>query len=168
MRFRLLLFISFYFPGLFLTGFTQTLPLERSVDWTLAGLRDTTSNNFQKIDMQAFGAVGDGLTPNDIIMSSVLSSNLGSGAILEFPTGNFLFNYTIDLPSNIIIRGQGAESTILTMNLNGFGHAINVQGISIGSDTTSLVQTAIKDSSFIIVLSPNNFTAGNWIQIIQQ
>ena len=37
------------------------------------------------------------------------------GSELEF----FLFNQTINLPGNIVLKGKGADSTILKFNLNG-------------------------------------------------
>jgi hypothetical protein len=150
------------------TAFSQTLPPTRSVDWTLAGLRDTTTIGFIQIDMQVEGAVGNGNVPNDTILDNVLNSISGPGAILNFPDGNFLFNNTINLPSNIIIKGQGAEETTFTMDLGGLGHSISIQGSLIASDTTSLTQTAVKDSNFMLVLDLGDFSIGDWVQIIQE
>ena len=84
--------ISILFILIGVSCFSQTLPISRSVDWTLAGLRDTTTNGFIEIDMQALGVVGNGTTPNDSIVDNVLLSINNSGAILNFPSGNFLFN----------------------------------------------------------------------------
>ena len=147
--------------------FSQTLAPSRSVDWTLAGLRDTTTNNFIEIDMQTQGAVGDGIIPNDSIIINVLSSITSPGAILNFPIGNYLFNNTIHIPSNIIIRGQGVGSTTFIMNSGGQNHSISINGVIIQSDTTSIIEPAIKDSNFIVVSDPTNFSIGNWVQIIQ-
>ena len=158
---------SLFFFLIAVGGFSQTLPPSRSVDWTLAGLRDTTTVGFQLVDMQAEGVVGDGIAPNDSIVNNVISSIVGPGAILNFPSGNFLFNNTIDIPSNIIVRGQGADNTTFTMNLGGTGHSFNIQGNSINADTNSLIESAIKDSSFVIVSDPAVFTAGDWLQIVQ-
>lgn len=149
------------------SAFSQTLAPERSVDWTLAGLRDTTTNNFTEIDMQAEGAVGNGVVPNDSILADVLLSVTGAGVILNFPTGNYLFNNSINLPSNIVLRGEGADQTIFTMDLGGDGHSININGSLNSSDTTSLIESATKDSSSITVSDPGSFSVGNWVQIIQ-
>lgn len=158
---------SLLFLLICVSGFSQTLPLSRSVDWTLAGLRDTTTNGFIEIDMQAQGVVGNGTTPNDSIVENVLLSIINSGAILNFPSGNFLFNNTINIPTNIIIRGEGAEVTSFTMDLGGTGHSFRIQGQAINSDTTSIINFSAKDSDFIIVSDPNSFSIGDWIQIIQ-
>ncbi len=146
----------------------QTLPSARSVNWKLSGLRDTASMGFVEFDMQASGVVGDGLTPNDSVLSSVLSAVSGPGAILIFPAGNFLFNNSIVLPSDVIIRGQGAENTTFSMDLGGSGHAFSIAGYQVNTDTSSLIQNAVKDSSILYVANPSLFIAGNWIRIVQQ
>jgi hypothetical protein len=156
----------------FLLNFTidnnaQTLPSSRAVDWTLAGLRDTSTLGFQLINMQIAGAVADGITPNDVVVANTIGAITSNGAILEFSTGIFLFNSTINLPSNIIIKGQGADSTTFKMDLGGSGHSIKIVGSSSIGDTTSLTQSAAKDSTFINVIDTTGFSVGDWIQIIQ-
>jgi hypothetical protein len=160
-------FILLCLFGLLFNGFTQTLPATRRVNWTLAGLRDTTTSGFTIIDMQTQGAIGDGITPNDSVVSAVLASVTGPGAILVFQSGDFLFNHTIVLPANTIIRGQGAANTTFTMSLGGTGYGISAQGSVNNADTTSLVQTAIKDSNFILVSDTTDFAIGDWVQIIE-
>ncbi len=161
----LIIIVSFF--SLTLNNYAQTLPTSRLVDWTLAGLRDTSTIGFQVIDMQVAGAIGDGVTPNDVVLSNTIASITSNGAILEFSNGNFLFNNTINLPSNIIIKGQGADSTTFTLDLGGSGHSITAIGSSLNNDTTSLSQTAIKDSASIHVIDTSGFSIGDWIQIIQ-
>jgi hypothetical protein len=165
--YRRLLLVFLILFGTALNGFSQTLLATRTVNWTLAGLRDTTTSGFAIIDMQTYGAIGDGITPNDSVVSAVLSSVTGPGAILVFQSGDFLFNHTIVLPANTIIRGQGAANTIFTMSLGGTGYGISAQGTMNIADTTSLVQTAIKDSNFILVSDTTDFAIGDWIQIIE-
>ena len=151
-----------------LSAFSQTLVPSRIADWTLAGLRDSTTIDFIEIDMLAQGAIGDGVAPNDSILANVLLSISGPGAILNYQTGNYLFNNTINIPSNVIIKGQGAHNTVFTMNLGGTSHSFRIQGSSISSDTSSLIEFAAKDSSSIIVSDPGSFSTGNWVQIVQQ
>lgn len=147
--------------------FAQTLPVERSVDWTLAGLRDTTTNGFITIDMHERGVMGDGTTPNDTILQSVFADLSDDGAILIFPAGDFLFNQTIDVPDNTLIKGHGADATTFTIDLGGSGHSIRIQGSGSKSLTSSISAFASKDSSFVIAAQPAGFVAGDWVQIIQ-
>lgn len=147
--------------------FSQIISPARSVDWTLAGLRDTTTAGFVEIDMEAQGVIGDGLTPNDSILESVLRSNVAPGVILTFPAGNYLFNSTIEIPSNVIIKGEGAEHTTFTIDLDGSGHAISIQGSRISSDTTSITSPARKASDTLSVSNADIFSQGDWVQIVQ-
>jgi hypothetical protein len=147
--------------------FSQILPAERVVDWTIAGLKDTSTVDFITIDMSAFPISTDGSAPIDAIVSEVLNSVPQSGAILEFPDGSFLFNQSIQLKNNTIIRGQGAGNTVFFSQLNGLGHSIIVQGYSNSFDTTFLTETGFKDSNFIYIENYSLFSVGDWIQIIQ-
>ena len=151
-----------------INGFSQTIPSSRTVDWTIAGLRDTTTVGFNVIDMQSQGIIGDGITANDSLLSDVLSSMSDTGSVLVFPVGNFLFNNTIELPGNTIIKGQGADQTTFTMNLGGSSHSIIIQGTSMYNNVTLLSQSASKDSNFFYVSDTSGIIAGDWVQIIQQ
>jgi hypothetical protein len=144
----------------------QTLPQNRGVDWTVAGLRYDTLAGLPLIDMTNYGATGDGLTNNDSVISSFVSQYFGAGAILYFPSGNFVFNNKILLPDNYILRGAGADSTVFVMDLGGSGHAIDITG-TVASDSSRIVQTALKNSSVLQVWDETGFTAGDWVQIKQ-
>jgi hypothetical protein len=137
-------------------------------NWSFFGLKDTSTLNFNNIDLSNYGLYSSGLIPNDSLLSSIIgttSSGSAAGVILNFPAGIYLFNQTINLPENIVLKGRGADSTILKFNLNGVGHAIEVLG-SISSDTTSITQNIYKDSNSIFVYNSSSFIAGDWIRII--
>jgi hypothetical protein len=142
MRYRLL-FICFLIIAH--SSVSQTLPANRSVDWTLAGLRDTTTNGFAVVDMQAMGAMGNGTTNNDSVMTAVLASLTGTGAILIFQAGNFLFNHPINLSSN----------------------SFNISGSISNPDTSALLQAGVKDSNYILISDSSHFSINDWVQIIQ-
>lgn len=146
---------------------SQTLPTERSVDWTLAGIRDTNTIGFEVYDMNDLGVIGDGKSPNDEALNGILTSLNGNGAIIKFPSGNFLFNKTINLPSNVVISGKGTDNTTFTFDLGGKGHSITASGKSNRTDTTYIVNTAKKDDSILVVNDYSLFSEGDWIQIIQ-
>ena len=58
--------LIFILPLFFLSfSFAQILPPQRSVDWKVAGLKDTTSQGFTIVDASTYGFVADGVTPND-------------------------------------------------------------------------------------------------------
>ncbi len=153
--------------SLSLITYAQTLPANRAVDWTIAGLNDTSTVGFTVIDMAAAGLVGDGATANDADMTTVLAGISGPGAILEFPAGNFLFNQTLNLPSNIVLKGEGAEMTTLSFDLGGSGDAINVSGSDVNSVSSTLTASAFKNDFIIEVADGSIFQIGDWIRTIQ-
>lgn len=149
-----------------LFSFSQTLPTQRSVDWKLAGLRDTSTAGFITIDMQTLGVINDGLTPNDALMDSLLNVYGDQGTILSFPAGDFLFQETIELPNNTIIRGDGAESTTFHFDLGGSDHSFHIEGENDNTSTSSVIGDAWKDNDFILVDDPSLFSSGDWIRIL--
>lgn len=143
----------------------QDLPSERSVNWANAGLKSIQTSNFEIIEMQNFSIVNDGKTANDTFLTNALATVSSNGAVLVFPSGEFLFNNTINLPSNVIIKGDGANMTTFLMDLSGANNAISIKGSLINSITTAITQTALKGSNSIEVLNATEFEAGDWIQI---
>lgn len=160
--------LFFFLMLLSTSGFSQILHQSRSVDWTAAGLKEKVSYDYVRIDMQEMGAIGDGTTPNDQILSNVLSTLTQQGAILNFPSGNFLFNSTIELPSDVVISGEGASSTIFTMDLGGSGHSILVEGSSSITHSGTLMEAANKGSTDLTISNSQLFSVGDWIKIIQE
>ncbi|NND77424.1 MAG: T9SS type A sorting domain-containing protein [Flavobacteriales bacterium] len=145
---------------------SQVLPPERSVDWTIAGLKDTTTFGLEVINVTDIGLVGDGFTANDMALSDAIANTTADGLIFEFPEGNFLFNSSIVLPGFTILRGAGAESTTLSLDLNGNGHGIVVHG-NLVSEFSSFTQNAINNDDAIFVEDASSFGPGDWLRIIQ-
>ena len=146
--------------------YAQVLSSVRSTDWTIAGLNDTSTLNFIHYDFQSYGGLGDGITPNDLVLDSILSL-ITNGAVIDFPGGDFLFNSPITLSNNIVLRGDGAESTTIKLDLGGTSHGIIIHGTQISSDTSSFSNSATKDSNFIEIIDASSFNIGDWIRIIQ-
>ena len=144
--------------------FCQSIPSARLTDWSLAG--NKVSNNYPIIKMQNNGVIGDGITPNDSILYQALSFMIGSGAILEFPNGQFLFNQPILLPSNVIISGQGPNNTIFKHNLNGSGDAFIIKGKPTNISSI-LSQSIVKNDTIINVNNGALFSPGEWIQLFK-
>ena len=70
----------------FIESRAQVLPNGRGVDWSIAGLRDTTTLGFNLYNASNEGFSNSGLTPNDIILSNFLSNHT-EPLILFFPAG---------------------------------------------------------------------------------
>jgi hypothetical protein len=159
------LFLSLFYHC---ESFSQIIPADRLVDWKIAGLNDTTTLDFEWIDLSQFGMDTNGILPCDVVIDSLLALAYPTGVILQFPAGTFLFNDPKQIPSNCVIRGQGANSTTLKMDLGGTGHGFNIQGSQSAIDTSYLMINALKDSNNIEVFNAASFSVGDWIRIGQE
>jgi hypothetical protein len=157
-----------YFCVVSLQGFAQILPESRSVNWTQAGLTDTSTSEFTLYNVLEEGAVADGATSVNLIVDSLLQLNDSNGIHLHFPQGNYLFTETVNLPENCLISGEGVSKTHFIFNLGGTGHAIQAIGNVIPSDSSSLLLPAAKGSNKIVITNAGIFLPGQWIRIQQQ
>lgn len=164
--FMLKYYIGFVLLILINTLNAQVLPSDRDCNWSNAGLNDTTTSQFQTIDLSQYGFNGNGTTSNDAALANVLSISFGSGAILEFPDGNFLFNNAIDLPDNIVLKGKGPDSTKLIFNLSTADDAIKIKGNKT-SISSNLFLNADNDTNFVVVNNSSGFSQGDWVLINQ-
>lgn len=154
-------FLFFHF-----LSFAQVLPSERRVNWSAAGLRDTSTVGFTVLDALAQGLFTDGNTPCDYPLGSLML-NHQEPIIVYFPPGDYLFNAAIPMRSNMVFRGAGATNTRFIIDHGGSGNGVNILGSAVQSDTSSLQQTATKGQTFLRVNNPAMYQAGNWIQLIQ-
>jgi hypothetical protein len=163
MRFFLNLFILLVFSS---EIYSQVLPANRSVNWSLAGYHGTVPNYTTVINIASYGGLGDGLTPTDTAFADALNALSGGDGVIYFPAGNYLFKSPISLRSNLILRGATSDSTTLKFELasNNSYDAINISGSATGTVVT-LANTAYKDSTFIEVDSASNFATGDYIKL---
>lgn len=160
---KLVLFLLFSFVCH--VSFAQTIPTQRTVNWQVAGIKDTTTQGFTIVDGSTYGFVNDGVTPNDYPLGSLMLAYQGP-TIVYFPAGTYLFNTSIYLRSNFIVRGAGADQTTFIIEHPNNGHSFYATGYPT-NDTSSLTQTANKGSNQLIVANAGAFSVGNWIQLQQ-
>lgn len=146
--------------------FAQTLNPTRATDWTLAGIKDSSTLNFEIIQLTDFGIVGDNTTPNDAAIQAALQSSGSFGKILVFPSGQFRFENSLHVPNNTVFRGAGAEFTQLTLDLGGSGNGFNISG-SLGMDSSLVTNDLSKDDFNIPVFDASKFEVGDWIKIME-
>jgi hypothetical protein len=148
---------------------SQVIPSDRFFPWSSYGLRDTNTLNFNNIDLSLYPIDSIGVNNNDSLIQTIISDASSSGypgLILSFPSGTFLFNESINLPNNTVLKGYGASSTTLKFDLNGSNHCINISG-NVLTDTSAVIANGIIDSSFLFLFNTSQFSVGDWIRIIQ-
>lgn len=145
----------------------QTIPAARRVDWSGAGLKDTSVSFSNYVDVTSAGVVGDSTTINDQSFQNILNGLNGLPSILYFPPGNYLFTNGFTLPSNIIIRGHSVEQTRMRFNLAGAAsNLFNITGTTSPSETF-LLASGMKGDSFIRVNTPSMFSSGDYLKLFQ-
>jgi hypothetical protein len=145
---------------------SQTIPLERTVNWSVAGIKDSTTVGFTVLDAVNEGLFNDGITPCDYPLGSLMI-NHSEPIIIYFPPGEYLFNNVIPMRSNMVLRGSGATNTKFIINHNGTGNGVEIHGWASNTDTTKVLNELIKDASELNVNNSSIFQVGDWIQIIE-
>src|SRR5687768_7443750 len=93
----------------------QSLPDEYKYDWKLAGNK-IVLNNYKTYNFKEL--IGYQAEKNaNAAIQSVLANQGNDTLLLYFPNGTYYFSESIKLPSNTIICGQSADSTIFIFDL---------------------------------------------------
>ena len=144
----------------------QVLTSDRRTDWSLTGFQDTLPVYNHVLNITTYGAAGDGTTVNDTAIAKAITALNGYSGIIYFPSGNFLFNQSIILPDSVVLKGNSADSTILSFNLGGVNSLIVMKGTE-GPNVASFQANAAKDSTSITVNDASAINVGDYIRISQ-
>ena len=156
------------FIGLSFWGQCQILPNYKATNWSYAGLESNVDQTtFVKAKASENGFANDGITDNTTALNNLFSTFIGQGLIIQFDSGNYVFNSTIKLPSNTIIKGLGANKTTLTIDLNGAGNAIEIAGTLSKKMSSSLTSKMFKNSTSITINSPEIYQPNEWLKLSQ-
>lgn len=144
--------------------FSQTIPEERTVDWTQAGVADTSTASFQTVVMSDYGVSADSSQANDSLLGALLEA-FGEQTIFQFPSGTFLFNDPVVLSNGQVIRGEGSEETHFVFDQGGRGHSFQIHGEGVVSDTLWLADATIKDQGFLVLKDASNLRKTDWLHL---
>lgn len=165
--------ITFVFLGVFLFSFifinsinAQVLPSDRRVNWSQVLTNFVFNYPTNAINFVSAGGNNTGSISNDALMTSILNGiDSSTGAIIYFPQGTYLFNSTIDLKSNVILKGESAGNTVMNFDLGGTGNLIQIYGTQTLNES-NFALPASKDEDIITVNDASSFHEGDFIRII--
>lgn len=159
----LFLFLTFQ-----LSLFSQIIPEERLVDWSVAGLIETIPEPTTIIDVTDYGLVGDSLTDNSAAFQTAIAALGGSAGVLYFPEGKYSFLSQMQIPTGVIIRGEGSDKTKLFFNLD--GNSIHCMLVSAGQSEsfTRVYSGFAKGSDTLVLRSQLDFTADEFAEMRQE
>ena len=140
----------------------------RAIDWSASGVPGgvpTRSNICATIQASAYGNGSSDATSG--IQAAL--NGCAANSVVALSAGTFLINGSLSIPSNVSLRGAGADQTIL--NLNGSGRA----AINMGSgdppnalaNSVNITGGATAGSSSIVVANAANFTVGGYVHITE-
>ncbi|SDM58069.1 Por secretion system C-terminal sorting domain-containing protein [Catalinimonas alkaloidigena] len=150
--------------GCCLSGSTQTLPAERTTDWSRAGTVPTEFPDGAWVDFQHAGGFADGVTPNDAVISRLLDSLRGVPAVLYFPPGTYRFERPLVLRDHLILRGASAAETRLRFALQEEKDLISVTG-KVTADTAALTADAAQGDRRVHVTASARFQPGDYVYL---
>ena len=152
-------------------AFSQTLPTNRIVDWSKAGVQGGIPqvNAVYNVLTTTPALVADGVTDNTISLQALLNDNMTypSPCVFYFPAGTYIFKSTVFLTSGRVLRGESPSTTLFHFNLGNTNvHCIDIVSRTAGN-LTNVNAGSSKGSASITVADGNLFQAGNWAQIKQ-
>ncbi|GEM_PF-5481435 len=114
-----------------LTGISQSIyngighiPPESQGEWTNAGLLNPISAADHILYITDFTGSDDAR----IVAAIDSANNLTGITIIYFPAGNYIFQQTINLSSNIIIQGEGSELTFFKFDNDKCSNGFSITG----------------------------------------
>lgn len=148
-----------------LTGFSQSIyngighiPASCQVEWTNAGLYNPISTADNILYITDFTGSYDAR-----IQAAInAANNLNGVTIIYFPAGNYVFQQTINLSSNIIIQGAGSASTVFKFDNDKCSNAFSIVGGGPVNEKTVTGNIA-KTDNVITVSNTTGYQANDWI-----
>lgn len=138
----------------------------RFTDWSSAGLESTVDpDEFETIFAEEYGITTDTLKSNSDSFENILTLFLNKKIKILFKPGKFYFSRTISLPSNIILKGSGADSTEFIFDLNGTGHSIEIKGAISKRDTSSVSKDIKRNNQGFDVNNTTIFQKSDWVYL---
>lgn len=138
----------------------------KNTDWNHIGSESGAYINGKQLNLMDFGCKADNATDNSTALQNAIKSLNGSSGVIEIPAGNYVFKKSISIPSNILIKGQGSDKTILNFNLNGSGDIFSIQG-NVSNVSSPVLSGTTKGSSTVKVSNTAGFAAGDYVLVKQ-
>jgi hypothetical protein len=163
---RLLLHLT-VFLSYSLCLLAQTIPATRLVNWQSAGLDVPFILPENTINVLDFGAVGNNSNNDAPAIQAAINSLGANGGIVYIPSGTYLMQSGLSLPSGVSLRGASATTTHLRFDLANSGSTcINVSG-AVAGNYRAVTSGYELGSSLLSVADTAGFAAGHFAELVQ-
>lgn len=156
---------------LFRFTFSQSIDNSRTVDWSIAGVENgipCVNDESLIFNIMDYGGTNDGTTNNYSALQNALTAAKNQTSelkVIYFPEGEYLFNTSVRVPSNTIIRGEGYQKTKFTFDLDGANNPCFDTPIWKWGDYVDVTGGSNKESTQITVTDASSFIIGEWLEI---
>ncbi len=147
----------------------QIIPESNLVDWSNAGYPGNFPDPATIVSVMDFGAVGDGIADDRAAVLAAIASLNNQPGVIFFPAGSYKITSTVNIPSDVVLRGEGVTSTFIKLNMGGSAiDGFNITG-SINSTEVAVISGYTKGSTQLIIdgVYENFFAEGDYIELRQ-
>jgi len=139
----------------------------RAIDWTLAGIPGGIPNRTTICTTLNASSFGNGSSDASSAIQSAMNSCPNS-QVVSLSAGTFLVNSCMTVPSGVVLRGQGANQTILNVHCSGrFAISLGNGGQPNNSNDVSITGGATAGSRSITVSSTSGMSVGSYLEITE-
>lgn len=147
---------------LVLCSFAQTIPIDRTTNWSKAGYIDNGQNFDAVLDFVSEGGDPTGANSNDAVFEQIKFSYEGQSVQLNVPSGTYKFETSISFPSNFHLSGSCADSCKFIFDLNGNGSLMNISG-ELGTVNYTITENAAVGDSIIFLDQATELFLEDWL-----
>lgn len=138
-----------------------------AASWDRAGLRTSSPTPVATLSVRDYGATGDGETDDTAAFEAAMSA-LAKPGVLRIPAGTYRLRRTLSLESGMVLRGDGAQKSLLVFDLGGASDPCLDFTTYNSRSWTDFTADAALGATTITVASAKDMTAGAWVEIEQQ
>ncbi|MFM8597259.1 MAG: glycosyl hydrolase family 28-related protein [Flavobacteriales bacterium] len=158
----LLFFLGFFLLVQHLNA-QATFPQQRFVNWQVNGSTPIDETNYQVIELTSLGIDATGQTDCSVLINQLITTYFSDSIVLLFPAGQFSFDQTIQLKSNLVLAGVSMDQTTFNFNLGGTGSSIEAIG-QLNGPVFPISSSAVKGQTKLVCQN-YNFAIGDWVRI---
>jgi hypothetical protein len=126
------------------------------------GVRGGIPNVLTKVNVRDFGARGDGETDDTAALKTAISACPRPGAVY-LPAGSYVIKGRIEVPSGVVLRGDGPQNTRILVTPMGGRHTFVVVGSK--GRAMPLTATAPQGSNQVSVANVAPFAVGQTVEL---
>lgn len=143
----------------------QSLPPERRSDWHAAGRPNPIPNYATVLNILDFGGSDDSTAFNEVPFQQAEAALQGQPGVIFFPAGVYRFQKPIRLRDSLIVRGAGADQTLLCFDLEGLHQHCVIAAGSISAESNSVFLTQDANRGDTILYAQSGFKPGDFVRL---